>query len=180
MREFKKYFFEGLLQLTILATLLRNQSPYHNNYMRNNGHDRPYVLGGERNFSLEQLSYLGGRNANYLDKIDLVDDSSHASEELRRLNRLLELETTPAPPALAPRLRLPPLTVAPSFFFMNNNNQKDVINLSETRLLLNSIEFNNNQLTKEVCDYFLRLSRSLSLSIFLKSCGGVILHPFII
>lgn len=139
MREFKKYFFEGLLQLTILATLLRQSPYYHTN------HDRIRLLEdvADRNLSLIELSYLN--STSYLDKID---DSSHVSDELRRLNRLLELETTPAPPLrFLPPPRLPPLTVAPSFFFMNNNNQKDV---SETRLLLNSIEFNNNQLTKEV------------------------------
>lgn len=128
MREFKKYFFEGLLQLTILATLLRH-NVYDHDYLDMDIYERG-------NLTRQELAYLDHKLK--------PDPSSQLRSELRRLDRLNARIQPPHDLVVA----------APSYFYMNNSNQKEIINLSETRLLLNSIEFNNNQLTKEVIETF--------------------------
>lgn len=146
MREFKKYFFEGLLQLSILAALLRHNSIYLPS--AGNEHlDLQEYMG----LSIEnEFGHLEVSSADYLDKFDLALNTSSRlnDEELRRLSRLnARIQQQVRLPQRQPAQRI---IVAPSYFYLNNSNQKDIINLSETRLLLNSIEFNNNQLTKEV------------------------------
>lgn len=150
MREFKKHFFEGLLQLTILATLLR-----HNTY-------------DELNLITNSPLAFEQDDDNLRTYLDLKLAPSNTSDELRLLNRLSAQQLRPPSP---PPLVLPPqqFIVAPVYRYLNNSTQKDIINLSETRLLLNSIEFNNNQLTKEVIHTHLRAHFHLHSSLFYKN-----------
>lgn len=185
MREFKKYFFEGLLQLTILAALMRQNNimpslsssssltrgdyhrqfiDYFNWYPHSSSSNGSTTL--PLNVNLSLVDHLASHI--YLDKLasdpnldTLLSSSSSSSrlnDELRRLNRLnariqQQQQQHNHQTQQSNYINQPPVQhfiVAPSYFYMNNNNPKDHTDRSETRLLLNSIEFNNNQLTKEV------------------------------
>lgn len=115
MREFKKYFFEGLLQLTILAALMRQQNvilppgsgqffDYFNLYPNEPSYGllrnviNANVSNNNSNFSsfldlnntfLYKFDSGGGGTAGLLnDSLSSSAASSRLSEELRQLNRL--------------------------------------------------------------------------------------------
>lgn len=146
MREFnKKYFLETLIQLTILANLFRENSrlpwsPLDNRHFHRTASRR--LLDNIDNLEYDlnsNLSLLETTPFNYRSKLER--ENYDLREDLKRLSR-----NTP----LLPSLNWQRYFVLPSSFYSNTNNHKGGINLSdETRILLNSIEF-NNQLSKEV------------------------------
>ena len=185
MRDFKKYFFQSLLQLTILATVFRQNSRYtnltsntNNNHHHNHNNNSSniflddsysnYLSSSERNSTIGQLDLLLLRqnfNLNYT--ASDLNENSHAYlnanyrskeaisylKDLRLINLLNSHYVTPFAilnnplPAHSPNLFLLPA----SFLNNSNNNQKSVVDLQETRFLLNSIELNlNNPILKKV------------------------------
>ena len=180
MRDFKKYFFQSLLQLTILATVFRQNSRYtnlinHNSHNNNNifldDSYSNYLSSSEHNSTIGQLDLLLLRenyfNSNY-SALDL-NESSHTFlnsnyrsketfsylKDLRLINLLNRHDTQLSSPfALLNNpvtVHSPNLLLLPASFLNNTNNQKSVVDLTETRFLLNSIELNlNNPILKKV------------------------------
>lgn len=138
MRDFKKYFFESLIQLTVLANLLR-QNSHHYDYINEVDYVVPMNTAGELDLLLSNQRYHRHYSINQTNTNMSLDHNYRTKEQneaymntVRSLNRHRDL------------------FVAPASFVSTSTNPKDLINLSETRLLLlNSIEF-NNQLSKEV------------------------------
>lgn len=194
MKELKKYFFETLIQLTILATLFRQNGRLLNESSNdlvfgvldtdenlNIGGGGGFLFAPERGI-IDPRPYLPNVNDLRLgDSFQLLNDNltflknnitdrtqyclnRHKSSGLvqRELKILIQLvkkntamSTTTTP--IYPRNnlfyqfyhpRIDQYFVLPASFYSSCNNQKDIINLSETRLLLNSIELNNNQIIK--------------------------------
>jgi len=186
MRDLKKYFFQSLLQLTILATVFRQNSRYtnltsntNNNHHHHHNHNNNssniflddsysnYLSSSERNSTIGQLDLLLLRqnfNLNYT--ASDLNENSHAFlnanyrskeaisylKDLRLINLLNSHYVTPFAilnnplPAHSPNLFLLPA----SFLNNSNNNQKSIVDLQETRFLLNSIELNlNNPILKK-------------------------------
>ena len=142
MRNFKSlYFFETLLQLTLLANVFRDNLINNNNNINNN-----YLSIYKSDFFINNNSslirhYLAPRNYlfnNLLNYTQLSIKNLIYNRKLVKSNNLHHLNIIPNNNILF---------VAPASF-VNNNNQKDLIQPSETRLLLNSIALNANQLSK--------------------------------
>jgi hypothetical protein len=180
MRDFKKHFFQSLLQLTILATVFRQNSRYtnlinhnctNNNNIFFNDSYSDYLSSSENNSTIGQLDLLLLRehfNSNY-SSLDLNEhshaylNSNYRSKEtfsflkdLRIINLLnrhsLQLSS---PFAILnnpiPAVHTQNLLLLPASFLNNSNNHKSVVDLTETRFLLNSIELNlNNPILKKV------------------------------
>lgn len=141
MRHFKKYFFESLIQLTILATVFRQNSrfseldsePLFNqensfNYFNGPGKNINGSLYGESHDQFE-----------FLDNINRAKDTENLFNELRRQRRSNQLVEQGVRSRNQQNIVLQP---ASAFYPMDN--QKRIIDHTETRILLNSIELNNN------------------------------------
>jgi hypothetical protein len=178
MKEFKKYFFETLIQLAILANVFRENGRYSIRDAVSSSNGRSY-LGRvfqtiELNSTRGNLDYLflndnisNDRYSQYSQELDSDFNSSDFSMEnsnyinketdayindmrfLRRLNSRSSNTNSRSQVGNMNNF----LFVAPASFSYNNNNQKELNRLSETRLLFNSIEQqqqSNNQFNKEV------------------------------
>ena len=99
MREFKKYFFEGLLQLTILAALMRQNvlpPPRDHRFLDYfttwypDEHD-PQLATANFSSLVDHLTYHHSSSSSFItDKFNTnsSNSTSRLSEELRSLNRL--------------------------------------------------------------------------------------------
>jgi hypothetical protein len=168
MKDFKKYFFETLIQLAVLANVFRENSRHTEPLNTISSRSQSY-LGGVfqtieiNSTSTSELDYLLLNDNQYSiyqdvdnNSVYLNDNRFIAKEAATYLNdiRLLQRFNN----RLDPRRIIGHnninnnfLFVAPASFSYANNNQKELSRLSETRLLLNSIEanLNNNQFNKE-------------------------------
>ena len=179
MKEFKKYFFETLIQLAILANVFRENGRYsiHDAVSSSNG--RSYLgrvfqtielnsTRGNSDYLFLNENISNDRYSQYSQDLDVRDfnssdfsmeNSNYINKEtdahindirfLRRLNS--RSSNTNSHNHVGNMNNF--LFVAPASFSYNNNNQKELNRLSETRLLFNSIEQqqqSNNQFNKEV------------------------------
>ena len=173
MREFKKYFFETLIQLAVLANVFRGTTRHSTHLMERGG----VLQTIELNSTSGELDYLflsenlnlntayqnnfsnedDNINMNYVNSNYGVKEAEAFMNDIRFIQRMNRLATS----RHSPNRNIPsPLTgnnqnflfVAPASFSYTNNNQKELSRLSEARLLLNSLEQanNNNQFSKEV------------------------------
>ena len=166
MRDFKKYFFETLIQLAILANVFRgnNRHPTDVNhnvmqtielnstsseldylFLSNNIYSpaAPPFYHYPQNFSTEIENDNNYMNSNFRGK-----EAQSYVNDIRWIQRLNRLGSRQSPSPISNTQNF--LFVAPASFSYNSNNQKELNRLSETRLLLNSIETSNNQFNKEV------------------------------
>jgi hypothetical protein len=186
MRDPKKNFFQGLLQLTILVYFLRhstrlgtdlvtnlNQINTNLDYFYYNDlynlpappsiHQHSPQLYGE----LELLRLTNNINnrinnnrnsqinesSEYLNSNYRIKESRQYLNDISLLNLIQKINQTDYEHNFTQfgRNIHQQIFVAPASFSESTANPKEIRNLSETRLLLNSIELNwNNQLTKEV------------------------------
>jgi hypothetical protein len=171
MRDFKKYFFETLIQLTILANVFRqnyqpitttaptttttttsNSNAYHFHSLLNNNFN---ISQGD--YTEQDLLFLR-ENLNLAFVDNLNRDSYRAKEIQSYLNELNFINNQNQ--QLTRRLSIrrpvsqqqfPNIVIQPASAIYPNNNHKQIIDLSETRILLNSLELNannNNSLRK--------------------------------
>lgn len=154
MRELKKSFFQTILQLTVLAYFFRQSARFSTGddltlslnqlynlpaYLTVNSHHPHRNHQSENQDSHLSLVYRTKEASQYLDDIRI----------LNLINRIDHQESSTTNNNTS-NLTIPYLIVAPATSFASTSS-KDLINLSETRLLLNSIELNwSNQFTKEV------------------------------
>ena len=169
MREFKKHFFETLIQLTILVNVFRlNNHPFSTTSQEND--DQQYPL---FNLNLSQQSFQ--RQYTELDllflqdnfifsaSIDNLNQENYLVKEVRSYFNELNLinrqnqQLSRALPIPRPEPQLPNIVVQPASAIYPSNNHKRIIDLSETRILLNSLEFNanNNNSLRKVSPHFL-------------------------
>ena len=147
MRDLKKYFFESLIQLTVLAGLFRQNCRYDDTIDEFSHYNQNNPIFTEQNSNLTAIDLLlNNNNNNYL--------NIHSN-----LTRQKELEFYLRDIQLAKRLNklsIPNqrLILLPASFLEGTNNQKEALELSETRILLNSIELNNNNPTLRKVNYF--------------------------
>ena len=178
MKEFKKYFFETLIQLAILANVFRENSRFtvpeassiasgpgysgrvfQTIELDSNGGDLDYLF-LNNNISNRYSQYNEGHdhNSTNFNSSDFsMDHGSYINKQtdtyLNEIQFLRRLNSRSNPNT---RTRVGNMNnflfVAPATFSYTNNNQKELNRLSETRLLFNSIEanINNNQFSKEV------------------------------
>jgi hypothetical protein len=170
MREFKKYFFETLIQLTILANVFRENNRHTTNINFNNNNNN-YSINNDlltQTYSSNELELLllndnlnnFNNNQSDLNNNYRVKETEQYLNDIRSIERLNKLlNRPPSSPSYTDSNLIAPNTnnhlfIAPASFSYNTNNQKDLNRLGETRLLLNSIEANsnsnNNQFSKEV------------------------------
>lgn len=149
MRGHKKYFFVSLIQLTLLANVFRQNNRF-------TSFDES-LLNHESNFTF-LLTPLDGQGDSFFNTWPLSDTNftheeiNHAKEiqsylnELRVIDRLNRLTV----PAITRQRE--PIVIRPASAIYAGGNQKAIIDLSETRILLNSIEMNahNNHTLRKV------------------------------
>ena len=162
MRDFKKFFFTSLLQLTILANVFRQNSRYSN--LINDSNSNLFLTSDQNNTTLGQLDLILLRHST--SHFNQFNDTSQSNlnnyyrtketlayqKDLHLINLLnrYNLSSTFTNFNQNPILLLPA-----SFLNSSSNNQKDISDLTETRLLLNSIELNfNNPTLKKVKSEF--------------------------
>lgn len=161
MRDFKKHFFTSLIQLTILANVFRQNSRYSN--LINDSHSN-YFLTSDSNTTLldGQLDLILLRDNSHFNS--RFDDTSRSTSNLNNNYRTKEtlsylkdlklinlLNRYNLSPSFTSFNHNPILLLPASFLNSTNTNQKDIGDLTETRLLLNSIELNlNNPTLKKV------------------------------
>jgi hypothetical protein len=164
MRDFKKYFFESLLQLTILASVFRQNSRFTlitNNNNLNDSLIRSYSRTFEQYSTIGQLDFLFYReNLNQTSNSINETSGSYRSKEI--ISNLKDLQTINIFNRFnlhtlnnqIPNIPSQNLLLLPASFLNNTtNNQKGLVDLTETRLLLNSIELNlNNPILKKVIE----------------------------
>lgn len=163
MRNFKKYFFESLIQLTILANVFRQNNQF-------TSLTEPYFAEPGNNYQYSPLSY-SIQNRYISGEIDLLllnEDRlnglarNHSTENQESLNNNYALKETQSyfdEMRMIDRLNrltrpsTPQMIVQPASALCMVNNHKQTIDVSETRTLLNSIELNalndNPMLRKE-------------------------------
>ncbi len=166
MRDFKKYFFESLLQLTILASVFRQNSRFtfitnNNNNNLNDSLIRSYTRTFEPYSTIGQLDFLFYReNLNQTNNLINETSGSYRSKEiisnlkdLQAINIFNRFNLHPLNNQI-PNIPSQNLLLLPASFLNNTtSNQKGLVDLTETRLLLNSIELNlNNPILKKVIE----------------------------
>jgi hypothetical protein len=178
MKEFKKYFFETLIQLAILANVFRENGRYTvpeapsitsgSNYLGrvfqtieldSNGGDLDYLFLND-NISNRYSQYNEGHdhNSTNFNSSDFsMENGNYINKQTDtylndiRFFRRLNSRSNPNTQTRVGNMNNF-LFIAPATFSYTNSNQKELNRLSETRLLFNSIEanINNNQFSKEV------------------------------
>jgi hypothetical protein len=190
MRDQKKNFLQGLLQLTILVYFFRHSTRLGTDLISNlnqintniDYYNDLYNLPTVQHYSslpqqqlhgeLELLRLNSRINSNnnqnqnrnisesvsseYLNSNYRIKESRQYLNDISLLNLIQKINQTNHVDStnfshFERNLHPDIIFIAPASFSESNNNPKEIRNLSETRLLLNSIELNwNNQLTKEV------------------------------
>jgi hypothetical protein len=150
MREFKKYFFESIIQLTILANVFKQYNRFNqlDEPMFNSFHDA--IAAGDLNMLMRTENFnQNNRSSNngslesdtFLNYNYRVKETQSYMNELKLIDRLNRLTSSAS-------LSNPNLILFPASYIDNsNNNPKELNDLSETRILLNSIELNPNNHT---------------------------------
>ena len=151
MRNFKKYFFESLLQLTILATVFRQNSRFSDNSRQFND-STTHVTASEKNRTFGQLDLLFlNDNFNQFNETSHHLNNQYRHKELAIIHKDLKLLNILNTLQIQPNSNL--ILLPASFLNNTNNNQRNIVDLTETRLLLNSIELNlNNPTLKKVIE----------------------------
>lgn len=163
MRNFKKYFFESLIQLTILANVFRQNNqftsligdPFFSDQFNSNRYftylstpvnqtsgDLDLLLLNE-NLNLHLVSNSSSsqqqNEQEFMNSNSRVKEAQSYFDESRAIERLDRL-TRPDSPL---RIRQPAnIVLQPASAIYLSNNHKGIIDLSEMRILLNSLELN--------------------------------------
>lgn len=182
MRDFKKHFFETLIQLTILANVFRhNNHPFSTTSPEGDHQHYPLF-----NLNLSQQSFQSQYtepdllflqdNFNFSATIDNLNQENYRVKEVRSYFNELNLinrqnqQLSRALPIPRQETLLPNIVLQPASAIYPSNNHKRIIDLSETRILLNSLELNanNNNSLRKVSSHFI-YSNSNS-NTFLMNC----------
>jgi len=162
MRNFKKYFFESLIQLTILANVFRQNNrytsltgvPFFTNQFETNHFSFPaqnYTSGDLELLLLNEnlnhpLTIEHPNNQELSSTTHLIKEAEY-SENIA-IERLYRLTRPDLPQSIVIQR---PIVLQPASAVYNSCQQKGVIDRSEMRILLNSLELNyqnNNTLRK--------------------------------
>lgn len=167
MRDFKKHFFETLIQLTILANVFRqNNHPFSPASPESDDQQYPlFNLNSQQSFQSQytepDLLFLQD-NFNFSASIDNLNQENYRVKEVRSFFNELNLinrqnqQLSRALPIPRPEPQLPNIVLQPASAIYPSNNHKRIIDLSETRILLNSLELNanNNNSLRKVSPHF--------------------------
>lgn len=164
MRDFKKHFFETLIQLTILANVFRqNNHPFSTTSPEGDHQQYPLFFPNltqqsfQSQYTEPDLLFLQDI-FNVSTCIDNLNQENYRVKEVRSYFNELNLinrqnqQLSRALPFQRQESQLPNIVLQPASAIYPSNNHKRIIDLSETRILLNSLELNannNNSLRKE-------------------------------
>ena len=179
MKDFKRYFFETLIQLAILANVFRENSRHSmpaissrsRNYLSGvlqtieldaTGGEFDYLLLNDMNrhpshtfYGNDMTSQPFENSSDFMNENYRIKETDTYLNDIRLLQRFNRLNSRHTPSGNSRNVAGQMnnfLFVAPASFSYTNSNQKELSRLSETRLLFNSIEanINSNQFNKEV------------------------------
>ena len=179
MREIKKSFFQSFLQLTILVYFFRQSTRFSTDLVLSNLNNQIntndlYNLPAHLSHPLDLIRFNNNientlhrynniNNINNSNHNHILSDTDHLNRyyrikesrqyvnDIRLLNLIHKIDQNSNSSNTQSQITvtLPYLFIAPASFASSNINPKELRNLSETTLLINSIELNwNTQLTK--------------------------------